>query len=146
MKWGNVLVHPLMYTYYICSYSAIYIYIYIYILHILSKNKKNYNFKLQFWSYKMWLKVIISLVFGNWIHLWNVTWNDVGSLSPVMNLASTYSREKPSRVGCFDNFVLEKKKMLKCKTHYLQLRFTIINFNPPTLFLFHFNHLSFKFV
>ena len=41
--------------------------------------------------------------------MWNVTWNDVGSLSPVMNLASTYSREKPSCGGCFDNFVLEKK-------------------------------------
>ena len=81
----------------------------VHILHILSKNKKNYNSKSQFWSYKMWLKIIVLFVFGNWIHLWNVTRNDVGSLSPVMNLASTYPREKPSRGGCFDHFVLEKK-------------------------------------
>ena len=63
----------------------------VHIPHILSNNKKNNNSKSQFRSYKMWLKIIVLFVFGNWIHLWNVTRNDGGSLSPVMNLASTYS-------------------------------------------------------
>ena len=63
----------------------------VHVPHILSNNKKNNNSKPQFWSYKMWLKIIVLFVFGNWIHLWNVTRNDGGSLSPVMNLTSTYS-------------------------------------------------------
>ena len=70
---GECLVHPLMYTYHIYS----------------PKTKENHILKSRFWSYKLWL--IILLVFGNWIHLWNVTWNDVGFLSPIMNLTSTYS-------------------------------------------------------
>ena len=37
----------------------------VHIPYILSKNKKNCILKSRFWSYKLWLKVIILLVFGN---------------------------------------------------------------------------------
>ena len=54
----------------------------VHIPYILSKNKKNCILKSRF-NFACFWKLNT--------HLWNVTWNDVGPLSPVMSLACTYS-------------------------------------------------------